>query len=233
MTLVRLASSPPDAPPLDPTTQHAHQQLFEELAKTQYQAARPSALDLANQRFTAWINQLLNWFDSLFGKANAGDSTTIVLVVIAVVLVVALVIGLLVFGIPRLNRRSSANGVLFGEDDNRDSTTLRRAAEAAAARADFTTAIEEEFRSIARALAERAVVTTFPGTTAHGFAVSASAAFPSVASQLSAAANSFDSVRYLGHTGTQQEWGHLRDLELTLRSTRPQLHAAELHGAHA
>ena len=230
MTLIHLSSAPSDTPPLDPTAEQARQQLIQVLSDTKFQAARPTPTDLLITQLTAWFHQLLDWLNSLFGKGGLGlgGNTALVVVVLGIILIVALLIGFLVFGVPRLNRRSKSRGALFGDEDDRDSTALRRAAEAAAAAGDYTTAIEEAFRSIARGLAERAVVTTFPGTTAHGFAVSAAAAFPAVGSQLARAANSFDDVRYLGRPGTAQEWAAVIELERALRSSRPQLDRTDL-----
>jgi hypothetical protein len=104
--------------------------------------------------------------------------------------------------------------------------TLRRAAERAAASGDFATAIAEAFRAIARGLSERTVLTTFPGTTADGFARQAAASFPESADALRAAADSFDGVRYLGAPGSDAEWLSIAALERELRSARPTLQGA-------
>jgi hypothetical protein len=178
---------------------------------------------LLTNTLSGWFNQLLKWIDSLLGKGGLGlgPSTAIVVFVIAVIIIALLIVGFFIFGVPRLNRRGRATGALFGEEDDRDSTALRRAAERAAAAGDFTTAIEEGFRSIARGLAERVVVTTFPGTTAHGFALEAAVSFPQARDDLANAANSFDSVRYLGRAGTEAEWLAVSALERSLRSSRP------------
>jgi hypothetical protein len=55
--------------------------------------------------------------------------------------IAALIVGFILFGVPRLNQRSKSLGALFGDEDDRDSTTLRRAAERAAAAGDYTIAI--------------------------------------------------------------------------------------------
>jgi hypothetical protein len=223
MRLIPLSAPPPEAPPLDPTAEHARQQLLQELSKSTYQSGRPTGTALLTNTLSGWFNQLIKWIDSLLGKGGLGlgASTIVVVGIVAVIIIALLVVGFFIFGVPRLNRRGRTPGALFGEEDDRDSTALRRAAERAAASGDFTTAIEEGFRSIARGLAERVVVTTFPGTTAHGFAVEAAASFPQSRDDLASAANSFDSVRYLGHTGTETEWLAVSALERALRSSRP------------
>ena len=97
---------------------------------------------------------------------------------------------------------------------------MRAAAEAAAANADYVTAIEEMFRAIARGLAERTVLTIFPGTTAREFSMRASLAFADSASELAAAAAAFDGVRYLGGVGTREQYNSVAALERTLRVAR-------------
>jgi hypothetical protein len=211
----------PPGPPLTPTVDGAREQLQNELNKPQYQAARPTLFD------QLW-NAIVNWFDSLAspGGSGAPGSPVLILTIVGIVIVVALVVGFLIFGVPRLNRRSTITGALFGEEDSRDALALRRSAEAAASAGDYSTAIEEGFRSIARALAERGVVTTFPGTTAHGFAALAARPFPASAELLERAAGLFDGVRYLGATGTEAGWLVVRDLERDLANTKPQLDEA-------
>ena len=212
----------PDRPPLDPTAEHARSQLAQELAKAKFGAARPGPIDLAVQ----WLQ---NWFNSLFdrvGNSFIGGPGVIILIVVLVV-IAAIVVAFFVFGLPRLNRRSAITGALFGTEDDRGADELRRAAERAAAAGDFATAIEEGFRAIARGLAERTIVTTFPGTTAHSFAVQAAGAFPDLGEELSAAADAFDAVRYLGVAGTEAAWVTVRSLETRLRATRPLLEAVE------
>jgi hypothetical protein len=217
--IARLASIfAADAPPLDPTSHHAHDQLQHELSKAEYQAARPSLLDYIRQ----WLENLFRSFNPKV-STNGVPSVNLLPIVIVVIVVVVLVIAFLVFGLPRINRRSKVVGSLFGDEDERDSTALRRAAERAAAASDWPTAIEEEFRSIARGLAERTVVMTFPGTTAHGFAVRAAASFPDYEPQLRSAADSFDGVRYLGTPGSENEFTAVSELEKALRAARPLL----------
>ena len=206
-------------PPLDPTAQQARDQLQQELSKPQYQAARPSLLDQI-------VADIEKWLQSLFNGKFLGpgiDPTPLIIAVIALIVVVAAIVGYIIFGRPRINARRKAAGALFGEEDDRDASNLRRDAERAAAAGDYTTAIEDAFRAIARGLSERTVLATFPGTTAHGFANEATTSFPEFATQLTAAANSFDGVRYLGFEGTREQWLAVSELERQLRSAKPLL----------
>jgi Domain of unknown function (DUF4129) len=204
-------------PPLDPTAQQAKAQFGQELANPQYQAAKPTLLDTIIQDVLRWIGSLFN--GNLF--APGFDATPLIVGAIVLLVLIAAFVGYLIFGRPRINARRKAAGALFGEEDDRDASGLRRDAERAAAAGDYTTAIEDAFRAIARGLSERTVLTTFPGTTAHGFATEAAASFPNYAAQLVAAANSFDGVRYLGFTGTEPEWLAVSELERELRSAKP------------
>jgi hypothetical protein len=221
MTLGLSVLASATAPPLDPTALEAHDQLLHELSNPIYQAAQPTLLQIIQKFLSDWFNSLNpSGVPGLSGLGSLG-SLAIIVVVLA-----ALVVAFLVFGVPRLNRRSRSVGSLFGDEDERDSEALRRAADAAAAAGDYATAIAEQFRSIARGLAERTILTTFPGTTAHGFAEQAANPFPASSADLRAAANAFDRVRYLGLPGTEQEWSAVRRLGDELRTAKPVLEGA-------
>ena len=199
--------------PVEPDAPEAREWLLGELSKPEYEAARPSWFDLAAQ--AVW-----DWISSLF-EGGFGGPPVLTLVILGLLVVVGVVLAFVLFGAPRLNRRSSALGAVFGETDVRDAAELRRAAEAAAARGDWTLAVEEMFRAIARGLAERAVVTASPGTTAHALAERAGGAFPAFADRLRGAAGIFDEVRYLGVPGTRDRFDSVASLERGLRAARP------------
>lgn len=202
--------------PVDPDAPEARRWLIEELSKEKYHppAETPSWL-------RDWLRSIQEWFDSLFDGVSSPGGSPVWLVVLLVIAAAVLVVAFLIFGVPRLNRRSRERGELFGEDDERDSAALRRAALRAAAAGDFATAIAELFRALARNLSERTIVTTSPGTTAHGFVREAAAAFPDAAVRLADAADDFDRVRYLGAPGTAEQWTSISALEKELRSAKP------------
>jgi len=202
--------------PVDPTATEAREWLQTELAKSEYQAARPTWFD----QFSAWIRDTISdLLSSANGDGPPGAGIIIVLVAIAVVLIVAF----LIFGLPRLNRRSRVTGELFGENDDRDSDTMRAAARQAADRGDFALAIAEAFRSIARGLAERTVLTVSPGTTARDFAARAGLAFPDHTASFTDAALSFDDVRYLGGSGSREQYDRIAALDTAVRAAKPDL----------
>src|SRR5690554_1673847 len=208
--------------PVDPEADEARDWILRELSDLKYKAAKPTWFD----RLSAAI---FEWFESLFTGTPAGPSP-LLLAVIVVIIVAALVAAFVIFGMPALNRRSAVTGALFGTDDDRSADAMRRAADAAASAGDWALAIEESFRAIARGLAERTILATTPGTTAHGFAVRAGAAFPALVPQLASAADTFDRVRYLGKAGTEDEYRAVAALERELRSARVPLATAEVPG---
>ncbi|WP_354499715.1 DUF4129 domain-containing protein [Mycetocola sp. 2940] len=196
----------PDAP-------EARDWLIEELSKPEYTAARPSLFDLLSQEFFAWLARLF----------QPGASVGLDWLPVAVVgLVIAgLVVALVIWGVPRVNRRSRPATGLFGDDDRRTASELRRAAAAAASAGDWTLAVLEQFRAVARGLAERTIVLVSPGTTAHDVAGRASAAFPAASDDLAGAADVFDRVRYLGSDGTPADYERLRRLDGRLQKDVP------------
>jgi hypothetical protein len=214
--LPALAYLPLDVP-LTPDDKQARDLLAEELAKSEYQAAKPTWFDQLVQGFFDWMNGLT--------VGNATGPPAFGLLLVLVVVAALVVIAFLVFGLPRLNRRSRVSGSLFGEDDARTAAQLRTAAATAAAAGDYSLAIAELFRAIARGLAERTLLTTTPGTTAHGFAVRAGRMFESQSLALAEAATAFDAVRYLGEAGTRAQFEQLERLDEALRAARPALAA--------
>lgn len=198
--------------PVDPDGDQARQWIIEELSKPEYQAARPTWWDLLSKAVWDWLNSL--------HFAGGGGWGTVLLIILVVVVAGILIAAFFIFGMPRLNRRSTLVGSLFGADEDRDSESLRRSADAAAARGDWNLAIEERFRALARVLTERVLVSTDPGTTARGFATRAGAVFPRHVQRLTASARVFDDVRYLGKTGTEEDYSALAQLESELRNAR-------------
>jgi hypothetical protein len=209
-------TSVPLAVPVEPSGDEARRWLLDELAKQPYQASKPTPVDLAAQAFFDWLGGLFR---------SHGDPASTVLLVVALVIVVALVVvALLLFGVPRANRRSRATGAgLFGEEDRRTADELRAAARAAAAAGDFSLAVLERFRGLARDLDERTLVPVLPGTTARGFARAAAGVFPAEATELAAAAETFDAIRYAGHAGSREQADRVAALDDRLVAARPRL----------
>ncbi len=202
----------PAATPLVPDAPEARQWLTDELSKPEYQAAQPTAFDLAMQAVRDWFAELLAGATGVPGPVL----TLIVVVVVAALVVVAF----LVFGLPRLRRARPTSVPLFDDGDRRDLATLRRAAVAAAAAGDWPLAIEERFRAIVRGLVDRDLVHVHPGTTARAFADAATRAFPEHEAELREAAAGFEGVRYLGRPGDATVYERATALESRLAAAR-------------
>ncbi len=201
------------ASPVQPDGPQGRQWLLDELAKPVYVAARPSWWDQLVNGFWEWLNTL---------EPPALDDGGLWLLVAGIVVAAGLIVAaFLIFGRPRINRRSIARDGLFGEDDRRSAAEMRAAGASAAARGEWTTAIEEEFRAIARELADRTVVTLTPGTTAHGLAEQATLALAGESDDLARAARNFDGVRYLGEPGGESEYRELTALGSRVASATP------------
>lgn len=199
--------------PVVPEAPEARDWLLEELSKPEYTAARPSLFDLLSQEFFAWLARLF--------QPGASVGLDWLPVAVLGLLVAGLVVALAIWGVPRVNRRSRPAPGLFGDDDRRTASELRRAAAAAAAGGNWTLAVLEQFRAVARGLAERTIVLVSPGTTAHHFAGRASTAFPAASDDLADAADVFDRVRYLGSDGTPDDYDRLRRLDGRLQKEIP------------
>ncbi|MGV8876558.1 MAG: DUF4129 domain-containing protein [Rhodoglobus sp.] len=206
--------------PVDPSSDDATNWLLEELSKAPYQAARPTLFDRAAKAFSDWLNSL-----------TIGDGTalpTLVLVILAALLTSALIAAIIVYGVPRLNRKSQHAATLFGETDDRTAAQLRTAAQNAAARDDYAAAVTDMFRSIARGLTERTIISMTPGTTAHGCANKAATALPQFRDELASSADTFDRVRYMRKPATRSQYEQIAHLEAHIRAAQPTLAEAAL-----
>jgi hypothetical protein len=201
--------------PVDPNADQARQWLIDELAKPEYVAAQPTWFDRVSAAFWDWV-QSLN-----LGSGSALQGPVLVLTVL--IIIAAAVAAFVIFGPARRGRRSTISGALFGQDDSRDAAAIRRSAEEAASRGNWAVAIEESFRSIARGLAERTILTVSPGTTAQHFAARAGALLPEFSDRLADAASEFDDVRYRDREGTETAYRSMADLERDLRAAKPEL----------
>ena len=196
--------------PVDPDAPEATQWLIDELSKPQYQAAQPTLFDRIAKAVSDWLNSLQ--------LGSAEGPPALGLGVIILIVVAALVVAFLIFGLPRLNRRSRAEiGGLFGTDDTRSAAELRASAARAAAAGDFTVAVEEAFRGLARGLTERTIVTTSPGTTAQDFSRRAATAFPAAGGELADGAALFDGVRYLDRPADRAGYDRIVALDRKLK----------------
>ncbi|MCS0500233.1 DUF4129 domain-containing protein [Protaetiibacter sp. 10F1B-8-1] len=205
--------------PVDPDRDEARRLLEDELAKSRYQQGEQGS------GTPDWLERLYRWFDELTHSLGGENTVPAWVVVLVVVGIAVLVVAFLVFGVPRLRRRSAlaAGDELFEADDRRDAAAMRRDADAAARDGRWGEAIAERFRAIARSLHERTLVTTVPGSTAHDVARRAAAPLPEHAPALERAASDFDAVRYLGEAGDRERYERLVALDDAIQRSRPRL----------
>lgn len=201
--------------PLVPDAPDARDLLQQELSKPEYQTAQPSLWDIVSKAFWDWVNSLR--------VPGEGPFTGLFPIIAMTVVLIGIVVAFVVWGVPRLNRRSARRLELFGESDDRTADELRRDARAAAASGDWTLALQELYRAVARGLSERTIVVVTPGTTAHGFADRAAGAYPNERQALAQAADVFDAVRYLDAMGTEEQYRALEALDARLASAAPAL----------
>ncbi len=141
-----------------------------------------------------------------------------------VVLVVAAGIALLILLLTRLSsaRRVATPPSLSVFTDDRDADTLTRAADTAAAQADFTTAVVERFRAIIRSLDERGIIDEYPGMTALEAATLTHQALGEhgVVAALYEAAHLFDAVLYGRVVSTSAQDQQMRELADQMTTVR-------------
>lgn len=207
--------------PLNPDDVTARDWLVQELSKGEYLRAKPNPFD-------EFINGLWEWVQSLFAHTPDGVfgiNPTLILIILGIILLIALVA---IFGRPRsLARRAVASTAgVFSESDERTAAELRRAATEAAARGDWSLALVEQYRALARSLADRTLIRMRPGTTAQQVAAQATQPFPSARGPLTQAAALFDAVRYADEPADAGMYAQVRDLDTELARAHPALAVA-------
>jgi hypothetical protein len=202
-------------PPLTPDGEEARRWAEEELSDPSYDIAEPTPFDRIARAIGDFIGSLLN------PDVSGGWGSTFALVA-AIVVVVIIVAAFLVWGVPRVTRRSSPRTpLLFGDTEHRSAGELRDVAAERARASDWDAAIVLRFRALARGCLERGVVDLPPGATVHAFARAAARAFPALATRLEDAAAAFDDVRYLRRPGTAELYRLVAAVDDAVVSARP------------
>jgi hypothetical protein len=203
------------APPLTPDGDEARRWAEEELSDPSYDIAEPTPFDRIARAIGDFIASLLN------PDVSGGWGSTFALVA-AIVVVMIIVAAFLVWGMPRVTRRSAPRTpLLFGDTEHRSAAELRDAAAERARASDWDAAIVLRFRALARGCLERGVVDPPPGATVHAFARAAARAFPPLATRLEEAAAAFDDVRYLRRPGTAELYRLVAAVDEAVVSARP------------
>ena len=178
----------PAAPPLDLDRASAAAAAAAELAKPEYQAARPSALLTALQWLIDRLTELLGLLTYFRGT---GPLLVVLLIAALFVLVVLVVRG----GAPR--RRHKLARALDPSPVGRETAAAHRArAHAALAAQDCDTAVLEAMRALVRGLEQRGVLDERAGRTADEVSAEAGRRLPELAPRLRQTSMVFDEVVY-------------------------------------
>jgi hypothetical protein len=196
--------------PVEPTREQAQQWAVEELTRREYAEQRPGV-----------IEQLLDWIMSrLQVPIPTSQGTGTAFAIIVGVVLVLVVIAVLVANRALRRPRAIDPGAVF-DTAGGSPTTYRDAADAAAARGDWRTAVVERFRAVVRELEERAVLVPAPGRTADEAAAEAARWLPELAAALRTGARAFDDVRYGDRDADASADAALRHLDEQVRAARP------------
>lgn len=189
--------------PATPNADEARQAATKELSRRIYQD-EPGLWE----RILRWIADLLTPH-SLVPGVPSWASTTIVFLVGGVVIAL---LGLLATRITSARKvRTEPLSVLT---DDRDAAALTRAANEAAERSDFATAVIERFRAIIRSLDEHGIIDVYPGLTALEAAELTYRALGEhrLVAPLYEAAHLFDAVLYGRVVSTRVQDQQMREL---------------------
>lgn len=207
--------------PVEPDAEEARRWAEDELSRSVYDQ-EPTLLE----RVWQWFVDLL---DSIFATdIPAPPNVVPVIVVLGAAAVLAVVIYLA--GPLRSRRRARQASHAVFDDPHATSTDLTEAADAAAARGDWSLAVLMRFRAIIRSLDERAIVEDRPGITAHEASTAAAAALPGCAAGLHWAGRLFDDVRYGDVRPGRDEDAQLRELAGQVERSRVAAPAAAATG---
>lgn len=214
VTVIGLIGRLPFDVPVTPSPEQAHQWAVDELSKDVYNQ-RESLWEM----FTRWLSER---FNSLQG-IGSNDSRLITIVVVAVLIAVVIAI---LFAVRRAGRLSSAVGSRRGStevllDDARSAADMRSAAQVAAASGNFSLAVVERFRAIARSLEDRTILEERPGRTAREVCFDATPRLPQFADDLRWAADLFDVVCYSEADADRNQYERMVLLDDAIAAARP------------
>ena len=195
--------------PATPGAQEAREAAEAELAKPAYHPV-PNLLD----RLWRWLVEHLDPTTAIPGIPPLLSGLIVLLVLVTCIILLVV----LLRRFRPVGRSRRASGRLF--DDERDARALARAADAAAERGDWGTAVVERFRAIIRSLDERGLIEDYPGMTAHEAAALGSGALEALGEELTRAAALFDAVRYGEVVSTEEQDAWMRDLARRVDTAR-------------
>ncbi|MBZ4488736.1 DUF4129 domain-containing protein [Microbacterium sp. cx-55] len=201
--------------PLIPDGDEARRWAEQELSDPSYLAAQPTPID----RIAQAVGDAIARF---FSQPLTGSWGPVAAVVATVIVLAVVLVAFLVWGRPRsrARMRTTTPSDLFGDAAGRSAQDLRADAARWAASGDWSAAVSDAVRALARGLDERGIVTTPPGATVQAFARAATASFPDRAADLARCAADFDDVRYLRRPGSRETYDRVRALDDRLAHAR-------------
>ena len=178
------------------------------LARTELSKAIYHPHEPLSQRI---VNAIYQWLNNLFNAANAAPGGWWGLVALAAIAVIVIAIILARIGPVARRHRHADDETLGARTVTAKEYRLR--AERLASAGDYSAAILDRVRAIARQLDEQGVLAPRIGRTADEMAHEAGQALPADADALRAAARLFDDVCYGQRPGTQDGYQRLRALD--------------------
>jgi hypothetical protein len=196
--------------PVELGREEARELARRELADPAYDAEPPLL-----QQVVAWIIERIQELIDRTAGALSGSVAGRILVV-----VLGLVVTLVILRMGPLARRGTRSDPLF-PTERRTAAEYRAAADAAAARQDWSSAVIERYRAVVLGFEERGLLDPRPGRTADEAAAEGGAVLPELASGLRAGSILFDAVRYGGQTATAADDALMRRLDEDAIRARP------------
>jgi hypothetical protein len=163
--------------------------------------------------------RILRFIGGLFGRGGSAVPTGWFGLIVLSLLVLALIAAITTWVRPARRRRMRADAVLGGRPLS--AADYRRRAARLAEVGDYTGAIVEGVRAIAAELDERGILPPRPGRTADELASEAGAELPALATDLRAATELFNDVRYgdrPGRPGTQPGYELVTSVDASART---------------
>lgn len=165
-------------------------------------------------RFLNWVRDHIAHY--LTNAANAAPGGWLGLA--GILIAAALIVAAIRWRVGPLQRSARATRALF-DTAIRSAAEHRALAERFAAEGEWSQAVRERLRALARGLEERGVLDGRPGRTAREVATEAAATFPSYESELHAAANTFDEIWYGGRPAGPESYELVRRVDDDIRNS--------------
>ena len=183
--------------------------------------ARRELADPVYDAEPSWLEEAVGWLmdriDELLSRTTGALGGW---VGIAIMMALLVLVGSAVFSrMGPMARRARSRAPVF-DGAPRTSAEYRAAADAAAGRGDWSSAVVERYRAIVAGLEERDILDPSPGRTADEAAAEGGSSLPTVASGLGAGAGLFDAVRYGGRSATPDDDEALRHLDDAVTAAR-------------